>query len=191
MPAAIDPGLRIGQGIDVHPLIAGRRLVLGGVAVPYRLGLAGHSDADVLAHAICDALLGALGLPDMGRRFPSHETRYRGRSSLWFLGDVAREMRRRDMPMVNLDAVVLAEAPRLQPYVARMRRNIATALDVPIARVGVRVKRAEGLGAFGRGEGMMAQSVVLLASRPTVPKRSRSTIRSGRTAGSAVRRKRA
>ncbi len=160
--------LRIGQGVDVHPLVAGRPLVLGGVRVPHDRGLHGHSDADVLSHAVCDALLGALGLPDMGQRFKAGEARHRNRSSLTFLREVAAEMRGRGMELVNLDAVLVAESPRLQPYLETMRGRIAAALRSDPGRIGIKVKRGEGLGAIGRGEGMMAQAVVLLqaASRP-------------------------
>ena len=158
-PAA---GLRVGCGADVHPLAPGRRLVLGGVEIPHARGLGGHSDADVLAHAICDALLGALGLPDMGVRFPDTDERLRGRSSLLFLEEVMADARARGFEILNVDSVVLAEAPRLQPHLQAMRGRLATALGCPGERVGVKAKRCEGLGAVGRREGIMAQAVVLL-----------------------------
>jgi 2-C-methyl-D-erythritol 2,4-cyclodiphosphate synthase len=164
------PGIRVGCGADVHPLAPGRRLVLGGVEIPHPLGLSGHSDADVLAHAVCDALLGALGLPDMGARFPDTDEHNRGRSSLAFLRDVMGEVRSRGLGILNLDTVVLADAPRLQPYVEAMRRSLASALGCADASVGVKAKRCEGIGAIGRGEGMMAQAVVLLG--PTAAARS-------------------
>lgn len=154
--------LRIGCGADAHALRPGRRLVLGGVEIPHPRGLAGHSDADVLAHALCDALLGALGLEDMGTRFPDGDERLRGRSSLWFLQDVAREARSRGFEIVNVDAVILAEAPRLGPHLPDMRRTLAAALGVPADCVSVKAKRLEGLGAVGRQEGIMAQAVALL-----------------------------
>lgn len=157
------PRLRIGCGADAHPLRPGRRLVLGGVEIPHPRGLAGHSDADVLAHAICDALLGALGLPDMGARFPDSDESLRGRSSLLFLQDVMKEARSRGFEIVNVDAVVLAEAPRLQPHLEAMRASLARALGVSPARVGLKAKRLEGLGAVGRQEGIMAEAVALLS----------------------------
>jgi len=161
--AAPPPRLRIGCGADAHPLRPGRRLVLGGVEIPHPRGLAGHSDADVLSHAVCDALLGALGLPDMGTRFPAGDPKYLGRSSLWFLEEVMREVRTRGFEIVNVDAIVLAEAPRLQPHIEAMRAALAAALGAPGLSVSVKAKRLEGLGAVGRQEGIMAQAVVLLA----------------------------
>jgi 2-C-methyl-D-erythritol 2,4-cyclodiphosphate synthase len=161
--AAAPTQLRVGCGADAHPLRPGRRLVLGGVEIPHSRGLSGHSDADVLSHAVCDALLGALGLEDMGARFPDSDERLRGRSSLWFLEDVMREARARGFEIVNVDAVILAEAPRLRPHVAAMREALAAALGVAVDRVSVKAKRLEGLGAVGRQEGIMAQAVALIA----------------------------
>jgi 2-C-methyl-D-erythritol 2,4-cyclodiphosphate synthase len=154
---------RVGCGTDVHPLGPGRRLVLGGVTIDHDRGLVGHSDADVLAHAVCDAVLGALGLPDLGTRFPDSDARNRDRSSLTFLEATGREMRRRGFAVVNVDAVVLAEAPVLAPHLAAMRDRLAAALGCPPAAIGVKAKRCEGLGAIGRREGMLAQAVALLA----------------------------
>lgn len=171
---ADDCTLRIGQGFDVHPLAAGRRLVLGGVRVPHDRGLLGHSDADVLSHAVCDALLGALGLPDMGRRFPARDPRHHNRTSLAFLREAAAEMRSRRMEIVNLDVVLVAEAPRLQPHLQAMRVRIARALRSDPERIGIKVKRGEGLGSIGRCEGMMAQAVALLRSLPA-PAAKRTT----------------
>ena len=159
----VRPRLRIGIGVDAHALGPGRRLVLGGVEIPHPRGLSGHSDADVLSHAVCDALLGALGLEDMGTRFPDSDEGLRGRSSLWFLEEVAREARSRGFEIVNVDAVILAEAPRLQPHLQAMRQALATALGVAADSVSVKAKRLEGLGAIGRQEGIMAQAVALLA----------------------------
>ena len=161
-PEAPRPRLRVGCGADAHPLRPGRRLVLGGVEIPHPRGLSGHSDADVLAHAVCDALLGALGLEDMGARFPAADERLRGRSSLWFLEEVMRDARSRGFDVVNVDAVILAEAPRLQAHLGSMRQAIAGALGVGVDRVSVKAKRMEGLGAVGRQEGIMAQAVALL-----------------------------
>jgi 2-C-methyl-D-erythritol 2,4-cyclodiphosphate synthase len=172
--------LSVGCGLDVHPLRPGRTLVLGGVIVPHHRGLAGHSDADVLSHAICDAVLGALGLADMGTRFPDTEPEYRGRSSLFFLREAAREVRMRRRRILNVDAAILAESPRLGPHLEAMRSQIADALGCPVASIGLKAKRSEGIGAVGRGEGMMAQAVVLLggagrpARRSSSPRRRRS-----------------
>jgi len=138
--------------------------VLGGVEIPFSRGLSGHSDADVLSHAVCDALLGALALDDMGTRFPDSDASLRGRSSLWFLQEVAREVRGLGYEIVNVDAVILAEAPRLQPHIAAMRQTMAQALAIGIDRVSVKAKRLEGLGAVGRQEGIMAQAIALLAA---------------------------
>ena len=165
---------RVGCGFDLHPVAAGRRLVLGGVRVRAAAGLSGHSDADVLAHAVCDALLGAAGLPDMGLRFPDTDPRHRGRSSLDFLRDVMREIRRRGFRIGNLDAVLLADRPRLRPHLHEMRRRLAAALGCAPADLSLKAKRAEGLGAVGRGEGMAAQAVVLLVREaPSAERASR------------------
>ena len=158
------PLMRVGCGADAHPLRPGRRLVLGGVEIPSPRGLSGHSDADVLSHAVCDALLGALALDDMGTRFPDSDESLRGRSSLWFLQEVAREVRGLGFEIVNVDAVILAEAPRLQPHVATMRKAVAQALAIGVDRVSIKAKRLEGLGAVGRHEGIMAQAIALLAA---------------------------
>ncbi|MBI4169869.1 MAG: 2-C-methyl-D-erythritol 2,4-cyclodiphosphate synthase [Acidobacteria bacterium] len=170
------PAFRIGCGTDVHPLAPGRRLVLGGVEIAHDRGLAGHSDADVLAHAVCDALLGALGLPDMGTRFPDTDERHRGRSSLLFVKEVMAEARAAGYALVNLDAVVLAEAPRLGPHLEAMRRALAGALGCTPSCVGIKAKRCEGIGSVGRREGILAQAIVLLGrarrpSRPPAPRR--------------------
>src|SRR5262245_59847987 len=160
-PAA-PPRLRVGCGADAHPLRPGRRLVLGGVAIPHPRGLVGHSDADVLSHAVCDAVLGALGLPDMGSLFPAIDEGLRDRSSLWFLEEVMRRTRAAGNEIVNVDAVILAEAPHLLPHLEEMRRNVAAALGVPRESVSIKAKRLEGLGAVGREEGIMAQAVALV-----------------------------
>jgi len=164
--AAGATGLRVGLGADVHPLADGRRLVLGGVEIPHPRGLAGHSDADALAHAVCDALLGALGLPDMGTRFPDVDPRHRDRPSLEFVREVAREARGRGFAIHNVDTVLFAEEPCLRPHIEPMRRALAGALGVPPGAVGVKAKRSEGLGALGRAEGVLAQAVVLIGAAP-------------------------
>lgn len=156
---------RIGLGLDRHPFATGRPLVLGGVRIPRARGLAGHSDADVLAHAVCDALLGALGMPDMGMRFPASDQRHRGRPSLEFVEEVMRDVRRAGLTVGNLDAVLLAETPPLAARLGGMRRRLAKALGCAPAAVSVKAKRGEGLGWIGRSEGIAAQAVVLLWPR--------------------------
>lgn len=151
---------RAGFGFDVHPLMAGRPLVLGGVTVESDLGLSGHSDADVLAHAIGEALLGALALGDLGRHFPDTDPRYRGISSLVLLERVMALVRARGGRLVNVDATVLAQAPRLSPHLSEMAKRLADALGVGVESVGVKAKSPEGLGLVGRREGIAAMAVV-------------------------------
>ncbi len=168
---------RIGYGADVHPFSEGRPLVLGGVRIAHARGLVGHSDADALAHAVCDAILGAMGLPDMGSRFPDHEEANRGRSSLEFLRDVMREARARRYDIVNIDSVLFAEEPHLKSHMDDMRAALAGALECPPDSIGIKAKHCEGLGAIGRREGIMAHAVVLLgpASAGHRPPRLRTT----------------
>jgi len=154
--------MKIGQGFDVHALVAGRRLVIGGVEIPYEKGLAGHSDADVLLHAVCDALIGAAGLGDIGRHFPDSDPRYRGIDSRELLREVARKLAERGLRVGNVDATVIAEAPRLAPHVERMAQNIADDLGIARAAVNVKAKTTERLGFTGRGEGIAAEAVALL-----------------------------
>jgi 2-C-methyl-D-erythritol 2,4-cyclodiphosphate synthase len=156
----------MGIGTDLHPFEPARSLVLGGVKIEHHRGLAGHSDADVLAHAVCDAILGALALPDMGSRFRDDDPRHAGRSSLEFVAEAAAEARRHGYSIVNIDAVVLAEAPPLNRHLPAMREKLARALGCPAGAVGVKAKHCEGLGAIGRQEGMMAQAVALLGTTP-------------------------
>jgi 2-C-methyl-D-erythritol 2,4-cyclodiphosphate synthase len=151
---------RVGFGFDVHPLAAGRPLVLGGVTVEFERGLAGHSDADVLSHAIGEAMLGALALGDLGRHFPDTDPRYRGISSLRLLRSVAELVTARGGRLVNVDATVLAQAPRLAPLLPEMAKRLADALGLEIERVSVKAKSPEGLGLVGRQEGMAAMAVV-------------------------------
>ncbi len=151
---------RVGFGFDVHPLAAGRPLVLGGVTVEFERGLAGHSDADVLSHAIGEAMLGALALGDLGRHFPDTDPRYRGISSLLLLRSVAELVTARGGRLVNVDATVLAQAPRLAPLLPEMAKRVADALGLEIERVSVKAKSPEGLGLVGRQEGMAAMAVV-------------------------------
>jgi 2-C-methyl-D-erythritol 2,4-cyclodiphosphate synthase len=151
---------RVGFGFDVHPLAAGRPLVLGGVTVEFERGLAGHSDADVLSHAIGEAMLGALALGDLGRHFPDTDPRYRGISSLRLLRSVAELVAAHGGRLVNVDATVLAQAPRLAPLLPEMAKRVADALGLEIERVSVKAKSPEGLGLVGRQEGMAAMAVV-------------------------------
>lgn len=151
--------IRVGLGFDLHPLVQGRRLVLGGVEIPAERGLGGHSDADVLAHAVAEALLGALALGDLGQHFPDSDPRYRDASSLALLGQVAELIRGRGGRVGNVDATILAEGPRLAGWLDEMRKRLADALGVPVERVSVKAKHPEGVGAAGRGEGIAAMAV--------------------------------
>ena len=154
--------LRVGQGFDVHRLVPGRRCVIGGVDIPHDRGLLGHSDADVLLHAICDALLGAAALGDIGRHFPDSDPRYSGIDSRELLRHVARLLRERGFAPANVDATVICEAPRIGPHAARMVANIAADLGLPVSRVNVKATTTEALGFTGRGEGIAAQAVCLV-----------------------------
>ena len=154
--------MRIGQGFDVHQLVAGRALVIGGVAIPYEKGLLGHSDADVLLHAICDALLGAAALGDIGRHFPDSDARYKGIDSRELLRHVAELLRSRGYAVVNVDATIIAQAPRMAPHIAAMVANIAADLRVDPGAVNVKATTTEELGFTGRGEGIAASAVCLL-----------------------------
>ena len=156
--------MRIGQGFDVHALTEGRKLIIGGVTIPYERGLLGHSDADVLLHAICDALIGAAGLGDIGTHFPDTDPRYKGADSRVLLRDVMGLLRERGYLVINVDSTVIAQAPRLAPHIAGMRANIAADLGLAVDCVNVKAKTAEKLGALGRGEGISAQAVVLIDS---------------------------
>ncbi|RPJ43640.1 MAG: 2-C-methyl-D-erythritol 2,4-cyclodiphosphate synthase [Candidatus Latescibacterota bacterium] len=153
---------RIGIGFDSHRFVSGKPLVLGGVAVPYARGLEGHSDADVLLHALIDALLGAAGAGDIGRLFPDDDPAWRGASSLDFLSRACEEVRRRGFRVGNVDVVVIAEEPRIAPHAADIRRILSAALRVPEDAVSVKGKSNEGMGAIGRREGIAAQAIALL-----------------------------
>ena len=154
--------LRIGHGYDVHCLTEGRALILGGVEIPYEKGLLGHSDADVLTHAVMDALLGAAALGDIGKLFPDSDAAYKGISSIELLKRVKARLAEAGFETVNLDATILAQAPKLAPYRDEMRGNIACALDIPVSRVSVKATTEEGLGFTGSGEGIAAHAVALL-----------------------------
>ena len=155
---------RIGFGYDIHAFAPGRPLVLGGVRIPAERGLLGHSDADVLLHAICDALLGAAALGDIGSHFPDEEERFRGAPSTEFLKEAARLMEANTYAIVNVDATVVLESPRIAAYVPRMRETIAQVLDLEIGRVSVKATTHERLGALGKGEGCAAYAVALIES---------------------------
>ncbi len=154
--------MRVGIGYDVHRLVEGRSLVLGGVMIPYHLGLEGHSDADVLVHAVMDALLGAAGAGDIGMHFPDTDPRYRGISSLLLLGYVMEHLDRLGWSVGNVDAVIVAQAPKLAPYREQIRQNLAREMRVAPEQVGVKATTTEGLGFTGRGEGIAAQAVALI-----------------------------
>jgi 2-C-methyl-D-erythritol 2,4-cyclodiphosphate synthase len=154
--------MRIGIGYDIHPLAAGRKLVLGGIEVPHTKGLDGHSDADVLTHAVCDALLGAMGEGDLGTHFPASDQQYKNISSLKLLAEVVSLMTRKGCRLVNVDAVLNAQAPRLGPHLAAMKEALAKAMGVEPARINLKVKSGEGQDAVGRAEAMTAQAVCLI-----------------------------
>lgn len=151
---------RIGTGYDVHRLVEERKLILGGVDIPYEKGLLGHSDADVLLHAICDAMLGALALGDIGKHFPDSDPKYKGISSIKLLEEVNNLIS--PYKVLNIDATVVAEAPKLSPYIAEMRKQIADALSIDISCISVKATTTEKLGFCGRGEGIEAQAVCIL-----------------------------
>jgi 2-C-methyl-D-erythritol 2,4-cyclodiphosphate synthase len=154
--------MRVGQGFDVHALVAGRKLVVGGVEIPYHRGLEGHSDADVLLHAICDALLGAAALGDIGGHFPDSDPKYAGSDSRSLLKEIGRKIGAQGYRIVNIDATIIAQAPRMAPYVARMTGNIAADLGLKPAAVSVKATTTERLGFTGRGEGIAAQAIALI-----------------------------
>ncbi len=154
--------MRVGQGFDVHALVPGRRCVIGGVDIPHDKGLLGHSDADVLLHAVCDALLGACALGDIGRHFPDGDARYRGIDSRELLRRVGGLVRESGFVPVNVDATVICEMPRIGPHAARMVANIAQDLGIDETAVNVKATTTEGLGFAGRGEGIAAQAVCLV-----------------------------
>ena len=152
----------VGQGFDVHRLVAGRRLVVGGVEIPHDKGLLGHSDADVLLHAICDALLGAAGLGDIGKHFPDSDARYQGIDSRELLRHVAKLLSAEGRRVMNVDATIIAEAPRMSPHIPQMVANIAADIGIGAKRVNVKATTTEGLGFAGRGEGIAAQAACLI-----------------------------
>ena len=170
-PAGLLSSLRIGFGNDLHRLIAGRKLVLGGVHIPFAKGPVGHSDGDALAHAICDALLGAAALGDIGRHFPNTSPKWQGVSSLLFLQHVRDLVRHSGYVILNVDATVGLERPRLSSHIPRMQENIAQALGLDSGQVSVKAKTGEGVDAVGRGEAVRADAVALLVRKPRVESR--------------------
>jgi len=156
--------IRIGLGIDCHQFTSGRPLILGGVVIPHHFGLAGHSDADVLTHAIMDALLGAASLGDIGQHFPDTDPLYKGISSLVLLARVGKLIQQKGYRIKNIDSTLVMESPRMAPYIFHCCRNIATALEVEIERISVKATTAESMGAIGRKEGIAAMAVALLES---------------------------
>ena len=154
--------IRVGEGRDVHALVPGRALVLGGVHIPFERGLLGHSDADVLAHAVTDALLGAAGLGDIGRHFPDTDDAFRGADSMRLLAQAARRVRERGWEIANIDSTVIAQAPRLAPHIDAMQAGIARALELAADQVNVKAKTAEKLGPVGEGAAIEARAIALL-----------------------------
>jgi 2-C-methyl-D-erythritol 2,4-cyclodiphosphate synthase len=156
--------MRIGMGYDVHKLVKGRKLILGGVLIPYEKGLLGHSDADVLIHAIMDSLLGAAALGDIGKHFPDTDSKYSGISSILLLKEVAALINNNGYEIGNIDATIIAQKPKMAPHIEDMRKNIASSLDIDISKISIKATTEEGLGFTGRGEGISSQSIALLLS---------------------------
>ncbi len=156
--------MRIGIGYDVHQLVSERKLILGGVTIPYEKGLLGHSDADVLVHALMDAMLGALALGSIGDHFPDTDSAYKGADSLQLLAQVNKLIKAKGYVVSNCDHVLLCQTPKLKPYIAQMRENIAQVLDITIDAVGIKATTTEELGYVGRKEGIAAEAVVLLVN---------------------------
>lgn len=158
-------GFRIGQGYDVHALVPGRRLVIGGVHIAHDRGLLGHSDADVLAHAVTDALLGAAGLGDIGRHFPDTDAQFAGADSLVLLAEAARRVRQAGFVVGNVDATIVAQAPRMAPHIGDMNARLAGAIGIDVGRVNVKARTTERLGFEGRAEGISAHAIALIEDR--------------------------
>ncbi|WP_432404604.1 2-C-methyl-D-erythritol 2,4-cyclodiphosphate synthase [Wukongibacter sp. M2B1] len=152
--------MRVGIGYDVHKLVEGRKLIIGGVDIPYEKGLLGHSDADVLLHAIKDAMLGAVALGDIGKHFPDSDERYKGASSIKLLIEVNSKLKEKGYKVNNIDVVIIAQKPKMAPYIESMRANIANALNVDIDEINVKATTTEGLGFTGTGEGIASQAIV-------------------------------
>lgn len=154
--------MRIGTGYDVHKLVEGRDLILGGVKIPYEKGLLGHSDADVVIHAIMDALLGAAALGDIGKHFPDSDPKYKGISSILLLKEVGKLLKENDFAVGNIDATIIAQAPKLRPYIDEMTANIAKALEIDVSMINIKATTEEGLGFTGEGLGISSQAICLL-----------------------------
>jgi 2-C-methyl-D-erythritol 2,4-cyclodiphosphate synthase len=161
----MNESVRIGTGYDIHRLVEGRKLVLGGVEIPFEKGLLGHSDSDVLTHAICDALLGGAALGDIGTHFPDSDPRWAGTSSIEFLARVVELVTERGYRVANIDATVIAERPKLSPHIQAIRERLASVLRIDVDHVNVKAKTNEGLGSVGRGEAIAAQVVILIHRR--------------------------
>lgn len=157
--------MRVGMGYDVHRLVPDRNLVLGGVKIDYELGLLGHSDADVLLHAVMDALLGAAALGDIGKHFPDTDAAYKGADSIQLLKEVRKQVEQQGYRVANIDATIIAQKPKMSPYIEQMRDNIARALQVDVSQINVKATTEEGLGFTGSGEGISSQAVCLLEER--------------------------
>lgn len=180
--------MRIGQGYDVHRLVEGRKLIIGGVDIPYEKGLLGHSDADVLLHAVMDALLGAAALGDIGQHFPDSDERYKGISSIALLKEVGKILQENGYMIENIDSTVIAQRPKLLPYRPQMAENIAAALGIEKEQVSVKATTEEGLGFTGTGEGISAQAIALLSSVADYAPEDRVGIISGGCGGCPGRR---
>ncbi len=157
--------IRIGQGFDVHPLVNGRALIIGGVAIPFEKGLQGHSDADVLLHALCDALLGAAALGDIGSHFSDTDDHFKGIDSRKLLREVMQLLVQKHYYVINIDATIIAQAPKMAPHIPQMIAHIAQDLDLPASAISIKAKTAEKLGFIGRGEGIVAEVVCLIADK--------------------------
>ena len=157
--------MRIGMGYDVHKLVEDRDLILGGVKIPYSLGLLGHSDADVLLHAIMDSLLGAAALGDIGKHFPDSDHRYKGISSIELLKHVGSLLKENDWLIENIDSTIIAQKPKMAPHIENMRKNISEALNIDIGQINVKATTEEGLGFTGEGKGISSQSICLLTKK--------------------------
>lgn len=160
--------MRVGLGYDVHKLVKDRALILGGERIPYEKGLLGHSDADVLLHAIMDAILGAAALGDIGKWFPDTEEKYKGASSIELLEEVSSILNKEGYKLVNIDATIVAQAPKMRPYIDRMRENIAEALNVEINQINVKATTEEGLGFTGNGEGISSQAICFIERKSEI-----------------------
>lgn len=163
--------LRVGCGYDVHPFKKGRKLFLGGISIPYKLGLSGHSDADVLIHSMCDAILGALSMGDIGMMFPNTDAKYKNIRSTTFLDKIRALLKKRGTKILNIDSVVLAEKPRIAPYAEIMKRSVAKRLGISKDTVSIKATTSEGLGFIGRGEGIACFSTVLIVRNKRNKKR--------------------